>query len=106
MGSLRVDGSLMGDLSADGNVTVGEQGDINGEIAANMVTIGGKVTGTVKAKEKLVLESKCTLKGDIITKVLVIEAGAKFDGKSSMGDSKPVTTIKPPSETKNENRPG
>lgn len=106
MGSLRVDGSLMGDLSADGNVTVGEQGDINGEIAANMVTIGGKVTGTVKAKEKLVLESKCSLKGDIITKVLVIEAGAKFDGKSSMGDSKPVTTIKPPSETKNENRPG
>ena len=106
MGSLRVDGSLMGDLSADGNVTVGEQGDINGEITANMVTIGGKVTGTVKAKEKLVLESKCSLKGDILTKVLVIEAGAKFDGKSSMGDSKPVTTIKPPSETKNENRPG
>ena len=106
MGSLRVDGSLMGDLSADGNVTVGEQGDINGEITANMVTIGGKVTGTVKAKEKLVLESKCSLKGDILTKVLVIEAGAKFDGKSSMGDSKPVTTIKPASETKNENRPG
>lgn len=107
MGSLRVDGTLVGDLNAEGNVTVGDQGDINGEIVGNTVTIGGKVTGTVKAKEKLVLESKCTLKGDIITKVLVIEAGAKFDGKSSMGDStRPTVTTKPPVETKNENRPG
>ena len=85
-GSIRVDGSLKGDLNAKGNVTVGELGNINGEIVANIVTIGGKVVGTVNAKEKLVLETKCVLKGDIITKVLVIEAGAKFDGKSNMGD--------------------
>jgi cytoskeletal protein CcmA (bactofilin family) len=107
-GSLRVDGSLLGDLSANGNVTVGEQGDINGEIIANIVTIGGKVVGTVNAKEKLVLESKCVLKGDIITKVLVIDAGAKFDGKSNMGDikgiSKPSTGLS--AEKNNENRTG
>lgn len=107
-GSLRVDGSLLGDLSANGNVTVGEQGDINGEIIANIVTIGGKVVGTINAKEKLVLESKCVLKGDIITKVLVIDAGAKFDGKSNMGDikgiSKPSSGL--PAEKGNENRPG
>ena len=85
-GSIRVDGTLKGDLNVKGNVSVGEQGNINGEIVANIVTIGGKVVGTVNAKEKLVLETKCVLKGDIITKVLVIEAGAKFDGKSNMGD--------------------
>ena len=85
-GSIRVDGTLQGDLNARGNVTVGEQGKINGEIIANIVTIGGHVVGTVNAKEKLVLETKCTLKGDIITKVLVIEGGAKFDGKSNMAD--------------------
>jgi len=85
-GSIRVDGTLQGDLNARGNVTVGEQGNINGEIIANIVTIGGKVVGTVNAREKLVLETKCALKGDIITKVLVIEGGAKFDGKSNMAD--------------------
>jgi cytoskeletal protein CcmA (bactofilin family) len=105
-GSLRVDGTLMGDLKANGNVTVGEQGDINGEIIANIVTIGGKVIGTVNAKEKLVLESKCVLKGDIITKVLVIEAGAKFDGKSNMGETKEFTKSVPSTDTKNENKSG
>lgn len=105
-GSIRVDGGLQGDLNARGNVTVGEQGDINGEIVANVVTIGGKVVGTVNAKEKLVLESKCVLKGDINTKVLVIEAGAKFDGKSNMGEVRDSSSPISSQNVKNENKPG
>ncbi len=105
-GSIRVDGTLQGDLNAKGNVTVGEQGKIKGEIIANLVTIGGNVVGTVNAREKLVLEGKCVLKGDIITKVLVIEAGAKFDGKSSMGDAKEISSPILSTNLKNENKPG
>ena len=51
-GNIRVDGSLLGDLNSRGNVTVGEQADIKGEIVANVVTIGGKVVGTINAKVK------------------------------------------------------
>jgi len=105
-GSIRVDGALKGDLNAKGNVTVGEQGKINGEIVANIVTIGGNVVGTVNAKEKLVLETKCVLTGDIITKVLVIEAGAKFDGKSNMGDIREVSTPTIATRIKDENKTG
>lgn len=105
-GSIRVDGALQGDLNAKGNVTVGEQGKINGEIIANLVTIGGNVVGTVNAREKLVLESKCVLKGDIITKVLVIEAGAKFDGKSNMGNAQEISSSNLSTNLKNENKPG
>jgi cytoskeletal protein CcmA (bactofilin family) len=46
------------------------------------------------AKEKLVLESKAVLKGDIVTKILVVEAGAMFEGRSAMGNQpsyKPTT---------------
>ena len=105
-GSIRVDGGLKGDLNAKGNVTVGDQGNINGEIAANIVTIGGSVIGTVNAREKLVLESKCVLKGDIITKVLVIEAGAKFDGKSNMGDVREVSRPTISTKIQDENKTG
>ncbi len=105
-GSIRVDGTLQGDLNAKGNVSVGEQGKIMGEIIANIVTIGGNVVGTVNAKDKLVLETKCVLKGDIITKVLVIEAGAKFDGKSNMGDVREVSSPNIPHKLKDENKPG
>ena len=104
-GSIRVDGTILGDVVTQGNVTVGEHGDVNGQINAGIITIGGKVVGSVNAKEKLVLESKANLKGDIFTKILVVEAGAKFDGKSNMGDVK-GTSSSNTSIVKDENKPG
>jgi cytoskeletal protein CcmA (bactofilin family) len=96
-GNVRIDGKLNGDISAEGNVTVGEVGEVNGEIKAEVINIGGVVNGTVTAREKLVLEAKSNLKGDLVTKILVIEAGAMFDGKSSMGSggAKPASKPEP-----------
>jgi cytoskeletal protein CcmA (bactofilin family) len=93
-GNIRVDGDIKGDILSQNNVTVGESGQVNGQINANVITIGGKVIGTVTAKEKLALESNANLKGDILTKILVVEAGAKFEGNSKMGDSRSTTEIK------------
>ena len=99
-GSIRVDGVIQGDINSQSNVTVGENGEVKGEINASIITVGGKVMGSVNAKEKLVMESKANLKGDIFTKILVVEAGARFEGKSNMGDvkhsepPKPVTPAK------------
>ena len=85
-GNIRVDGEIQGDILSQSNVTVGENGQVNGQINAGVIMIGGKVSGTVSANEKLILESKGNLKGDIFTKILVVEAGAKFAGKSKMED--------------------
>lgn len=85
-GNVRVDGTVKGDIVAQGNLTVGEHGTIQGQLTGDVVSIGGKVEGTVNAKDKLVLESKAVLKGDLITKILVVEAGAMFEGRSSMGN--------------------
>jgi len=95
-GNIRVDGEVLGDIISQSNVSVGENGQVNGQINAEVITIGGKVSGTVKAKEKLVLDSKGNLKGDIFTKILVVEAGAKFDGKSKMGDQRDIVEVKEP----------
>ena len=86
-GSIRLDGEVQGDITSQSNVIIGENGKVNGQINADGITIGGKVTGTVRAKEKLVLESKGNLKGDIVTKVLSVEVGAVFNGNIKMGDS-------------------
>lgn len=88
-GNVRIDGKLQGDIAAEGNVTVGEGGEVNGEIKAEVINVGGTVNGSLSAKEKVVLEAKSNLKGDLVTKILVIEAGAMFDGKSSMGSEAP-----------------
>ena len=87
-GSIRVDGIIQGDVISEGNVTVGEQGEILGQVKGYSINIGGRVSGMINAKEKVTLEAKANLNGDIFTKILVIEAGARFDGKSNMGDSK------------------
>jgi len=97
-GNIRVEGEIHGDISSQKNVVVGEGGKVNGQINADSITIGGKVSGTVRANEKLVLDPKGYLKGDIFTKILVIEAGARFDGKSKMGE--PENTWKSKEPTK------
>jgi cytoskeletal protein CcmA (bactofilin family) len=90
-GNIRLDGEVQGDISSQGIVIIGENGGVNGQINADSVTIGGKVTGTIRAKDKVVLEAKANLKGDIITKTLLVEAGAIFNGNSKMGNSGSVS---------------
>jgi cytoskeletal protein CcmA (bactofilin family) len=86
-GNIRIDGDVQGDITSQNNVAIGEFGKVSGQINANEIIIGGTVTGKVKAKEKLVLDSKSKINGDIITKILVVEAGAKFEGQSKMGQN-------------------
>ncbi len=98
-GNIRVEGEIQGDISSKRNVVVGEGGKVKGKIIANSITIGGKVSGTVRANEKLMLDANGYLKGDIFTKILVVEAGARFDGKSKMGDSEDAWKPKEPAKT-------
>jgi len=83
-GNLRLDGSLNGEIVVNGNLTIGESAEIIGEIKAQNVTLSGKVEGTLLAHEKVILEPGAFLKGELTAKVLVIEEGALFDGKSQM----------------------
>ena len=98
-GNIRLDGEVQGDISSVGVVIIGENGKVNGQIIADSITIGGRVAGTVRAKDKVVLEAKANLKGDIITKLMMVEAGAIFNGNTKMGDSgnigAPLETPKP-----------
>jgi len=83
-GNVRIDGIVNGNISINGNLTAGELSELKGEIKAKNITMSGKIFGKVLAQEKLKLESKSFLKGDIITKYLIIEEGAVFEGNSHM----------------------
>ena len=98
-GNVRVDGEIKGEISARGDVVVGERGKVNGQIYADFIMLGGTVSGTVKAGNKLEINSGGHLKGNIFTKILVIEAGARFDGKSKMGDSGDTWKTEEPDKT-------
>ena len=86
-GNVRIDGNVIGNVSVNGNLTIGDNAKIIGEVLATNITLGGQVEGKVNASESLRLESKSFLNGDLITKKLIIEEGARFDGHSSMNNA-------------------
>jgi cytoskeletal protein CcmA (bactofilin family) len=83
-GNVRVDGKLIGDLVAKANAAVGLTGSVEGTLQAKNISLAGKVHGTVTATEKLILESKAVIRGDIRAARLVVDEGAMFDGECSM----------------------
>lgn len=83
-GSLRVDGIVTGDIKAAGNVTIGENGRVSGNVSSESLTVGGELKGNAAVTNKIVIESKARLNGDLVARILVIEEGAVFIGKSAM----------------------
>ena len=94
--SIRVDGRIKGSLNCKNTLTVGENGEIEGDVKATNAIIGGRIKGKVIVQEKLVLESKSSLHGELKAKKLIIDEGATFDGTSNMGVEK---TSQPVQET-------
>lgn len=82
--SLRIDGQWEGgSINAQG-VIIGETGVAKGNITAQNVIVGGKVTGNIQAAEILEIHSKSEVTGDIKTAHLTIDDGAFFQGNCSM----------------------
>jgi cytoskeletal protein CcmA (bactofilin family) len=81
---LRVEGYLKGTVMVGGMLVLGPTGKIEGEVIARSATIAGQITGNLRGQEKIVLETKSTLIGDLQTRELVINEGAIFQGNCSM----------------------
>ncbi len=95
-GNVRIDGTVNGNLEVSGNVTIGKSGFVKGEVTGQMIIHGGKIEGTLRSNEKIVLEGTSILKGDIFTRILVVEEGAVFDGNSSMSSKEKTNLFNPP----------
>jgi cytoskeletal protein CcmA (bactofilin family) len=83
-GGIRVDGKVVGEIVAKSNAAVGPEGVIEGSLSAKTITVAGKVQGNLTAIEKLTLEAKSIVSGDIRAARLVVDEGAMFDGKCAM----------------------
>ncbi len=82
--TIRIDGTLNGDCICEGDLILGAEGVIDGNISARSVTLSGKVTGDIKAQEKLELLPTAEVTGDITSKSLIIDENASFDGRCIM----------------------
>ncbi len=90
-GGLRVDGIVRGRISATESLAVGDSGRVEADLTVRIAVIGGKVVGNIFAQDKIELQSKAEVEGDITTKNLIVEEGAVFHGRCNMKNSSPET---------------
>jgi cytoskeletal protein CcmA (bactofilin family) len=84
-GTVRIDGTLEGNVHADW-VVVGETGRIRGNIRSRGTVTGGRIEGNIDATEITELKPGSSVCGEIRTGKLVVAEGAVFDGISRMSE--------------------
>ena len=75
---VQVDGSVNGDIRTR-TLTIGQSGEVRGEIVADKIRICGTVIGQVRAKD-VSLSDTARIIGDILHESLSIEPGAHIEG--------------------------
>lgn len=99
-GDIRIDGSLIGNLTTKGKLIVGDTGKVSGEVNCKNFEVEGSVDGKVFVSELLSLRAKSKILGDITTSKLAIEPGAVFTGKCDMSASNQNLNATKPTESK------
>ena len=82
---LRIDGMVIGNISSNAKIVIGNSGVVEGDINGNNADIVGKTSGTIKVKELLQLRGECTVNGNIYAGKLQVEPTATFNGQCHMG---------------------
>ncbi|MEE8508830.1 MAG: polymer-forming cytoskeletal protein [Myxococcota bacterium] len=83
--TLRIDGRVKGEVRSDKFVIVGPQASLDASIIADSVVISGRVKGDIRAKRMITLEKTAHVTGELSTPGIVIEEGAKLEGRILIG---------------------
>lgn len=89
-GEVQIDGTVDGDVAANA-LTIGERATINGEIVADDVVVRGRVNGRIRAR-KVQLAKSAHVVGDIWHELLSIDSGAFVEGHCKRTD-KPTEIV-------------
>ncbi|MCL5022829.1 MAG: polymer-forming cytoskeletal protein [Nitrospirae bacterium] len=82
-GTLRIDGSVEGNIEADWLI-LGEKSTLKGDVTARGIIVGGRVEGTISAREILEIKSKGQVIGEISAAKLTVSEGGVLDGRTTM----------------------
>jgi cytoskeletal protein CcmA (bactofilin family) len=79
---MTIDGRVEGTIEVrDHSLTIGPDADIHAGITAKVVTVLGRVTGTITASHKVDIRETGAVKGDIVSPRLALADGALLRGQ-------------------------
>jgi cytoskeletal protein CcmA (bactofilin family) len=87
-GSIRIEGRFKGEISAKGNLAVGEGALIEADIYVSYASISGEIHGNITAEQRVDIHSPGKVFGNIQSPTVVIDEGVIFEGKSRMYQAK------------------
>ena len=82
--NIQINGTFSGEVVAEGDVIIGQNGDVNAPISAKNATIAGTVNGDINVVNELDILSSGKVSGNISAKILSIKPGGVCSGKSTM----------------------
>lgn len=83
-GSVRIDGSITGDISAKGNVIIGATAIVDGDVDAENIEISGVINGNITARVTIKIFETGKLNGDFECSSFFISEGGSFSGRCSI----------------------
>lgn len=93
-GTVRVDGSLEGEIHTDGGLLVGPEAVIKAKVSAGTVVCHGTITGDILAKNQIVLCAPAVVQGSLTAPVLSMEEGVVFNGTLEMKPQAKVEVLR------------
>ncbi|MEO5906017.1 MAG: polymer-forming cytoskeletal protein [Saprospiraceae bacterium] len=84
---IRIDGTLVGNLSCKGKVIIGPTGFISGDVQCENAVIEGRFEGMMIVSDVLHVKETARVEGDVTTQKLVVQPGSIFNVKCKMGTS-------------------
>jgi len=91
-GTLCIDGKFEGKINTDDTLIVAKDGIVEASIKAGTVICEGLVKGNIVASTRVELRPNSNIIGDVQSPSLIIEVGAKLDGKCDMSHKDNNTT--------------
>ena len=88
-GTVRLDGYFKGDGQARGTLIIGEPGVAEGDLEVDTIVVFGRVTGTIRATDRVEIGATGRVQGVVTTPRLKVHDGAIMNGELHMSDALP-----------------
>jgi cytoskeletal protein CcmA (bactofilin family) len=94
-GTIRVEGRVEGTIRAGKSVVVGRSGEVVGDIFTQDAVVSGRVSGNIAADSRLELQSTCDIQGELRSRRVQLDEGARFNGQVHMEEGGTSRVVKP-----------
>jgi cytoskeletal protein CcmA (bactofilin family) len=91
-GSFRIDGHFKGTINSDSMLVIGEQGKVEADIKIGYLVISGEAKGTIRASDKVEVQSHGRVIGTVIAPTLIVQEGAFLEANCQAGEHGGIDT--------------